>query len=473
MAIGLRGLAGVLLALALGACAAPARGPAAAPAPADLWPEVFAVVEANYVEVPDFAAMRLGALRALEQEVPGGAFRVSGDQATAAVTYEVPGRAAETTVFVGRGRDGVARDVRAAIAMARQLAPALSASTLDHLALKKALASLDPHSGYLDPEAYRETRAETSGSFGGIGIEIAIRNDEVAVIAPLEATPAWRAGIRAGDRIVRIAGAPTKGLSLGDVVRRLRGPKGSVVTITVARDGVPAPLEVSLTRDIITVQSVQVQEIEPGLAYVRVRQFQERTARDLEAGLEPLRKSGRLAGLVLDLRNNPGGLLTAGVEVAERFLADGRLIVSTEGRAPSQRMRFVAHGARPLVDVPLVVLVNRGSASAAEIVAAAIQDHGRGILVGQTTFGKGSVQTIIPLTGGSGLRLTTAHYFTPRGRSIQGQGVRPDVALEEPAATAASAPPSGPEAAPPRSDLQLERGLAELRALAGPKPGRR
>jgi carboxyl-terminal processing protease len=334
-------------------------------------------------------------------------------------------------------------------------------------AVRGMLRALDPHSSFMDPESYREMQVETSGSFGGLGIEITIRDDQLTVVAPIEGTPAWRAGIQPGDRIVRIEGLPTKDMSLPEAVKRMRGPKGTKVTITVAREGLKEPLDVTLTREVIQVQSVRTQEIEPGIGYIRVRQFQERTAQDLVGAIEKFEKTGRLGGLILDLRNNPGGLLSAAVEVAEEFLGDGKLIVYTEGRVRNQNMRFTAHAKKAVTDVPLVVLVNQGSASASEIVAGAIQDHGRGVVLGQQTFGKGSVQTIIPLADGSGLRLTTARYFTPKGRSIHGKGITPDIIIEPPKDEAAAAKPGAPplsDAELMKRDVQLQRAIEILKA---------
>ncbi len=333
-------------------------------------------------------------------------------------------------------------------------------------AVRGMLKALDPHSAFLDPESYREMQVETSGSFGGLGIEITVRDDQLTVVAPIDGTPASRAGIQPGDKIVKIEGLPTKDMSLVDAVKKMRGPKGTKVTITILREGLKEPQDVTITREIIQVQSVKTQEIEPGLGYVRIRQFQEHTARDLEAGVEKLEKTGRLAGLILDVRNNPGGLLSAAVEVSEKFLGDGRLVVYTEGRVRNQNMRFVAHAKRAITEVPLVVLVNHGSASASEIVAGAIQDHGRGVVLGTQTFGKGSVQTIIPLSDGSGLRLTTAKYFTPKGRSIHGKGITPDIVVEPPKEDATAKPPSPPlsEAEQQKRDVQLQRALDILKA---------
>ncbi|HEV8672603.1 MAG TPA: S41 family peptidase [Methylomirabilota bacterium] len=333
-------------------------------------------------------------------------------------------------------------------------------------AIRGMLRSLDPHSAFLDPESYREMQVETSGSFGGLGIEITIRDDQLTVVAPIEGTPAHRAGIQPGDKIVKIEGLPTKDMTLVDAVKKMRGPKGTKVTITILREGSKELQDITVTREVIQVQSVKSQEIEPGLGYIRIRQFQERTARDLETGIEKFEKSGRFAGLIVDLRNNPGGLLSSAVEVSEKFLGDGKLVVYTEGRVRNQNMRFVAHARHAITDVPLVVLVNQGSASASEIVAGAIQDHGRGVVLGTQTFGKGSVQTIIQLADGSGLRLTTAKYFTPKGRSIHGKGIAPDIVIELPKEDPTVKPPSPPlsEAEQQKKDVQLQRALDILKA---------
>jgi carboxyl-terminal processing protease len=334
-------------------------------------------------------------------------------------------------------------------------------------AVRGMLRALDPHSSFMDPESYREMQVETSGSFGGLGIEITIRDDQLTVVAPIEGTPAWRAGIQPGDRIVKIEGLVTKDMSLPDAVKRMRGPKGTKITITVAREGIKEPIDVSLVREVIQVQSIKSQELEPGIGYIRIRQFQERTAPDLVASVEKFEKTGRLGGLIVDVRSNPGGLLSAAVEVSEEFLGDGKLIVYTEGRVRNQNMRFTAHAKRAITEVPLVVLVNQGSASASEIVAGAIQDHGRGVVIGQQTFGKGSVQTIIPLADGSGLRLTTARYFTPKGRSIHGKGITPDIVIDPPKDEASVPRPGTPppsEAEMMKRDVQLQRAIEILKA---------
>jgi carboxyl-terminal processing protease len=342
-------------------------------------------------------------------------------------------------------------------------------------AIKGTLRGLDAHSSFLDPEMYREMQVETSGSFGGLGIEITLRDDVLTVVAPIEGTPAYRAGIQPGDRILKIEGLSTKDMQLSDAVKRMRGKPGSKITISIVREGWAEPKDFFITREQIRVQSVRANQLEPGIEYIRLRQFQEQTANDLEVSLDKYVKEGKIQGLVLDLRNNPGGLLTSAVEVTEKFLESGKLVVYTEGRVRNQNMRFSSNAKRVFSDFPIVVLLNQGSASASEIVAGALQDWGRAVVIGTQSFGKGSVQTIIPLSDGSGLRLTTAKYFTPKGRSIHGKGITPDIIVEAPKPPApvtggAEAPvPTPPVSETPQEQLkrdpQLQRALDLLKAM--------
>ena len=341
-------------------------------------------------------------------------------------------------------------------------------------AIKGTLRGLDPHSSFLDPDMYREMQVETSGSFGGLGIEITLRDDVLTVVAPIEGTPAYRAGIQPGDRILKIEGLSTKDMQLADAVKRMRGKPGSKITVTIVREGWTEPKDFLITREQIRVQSVKNNQLEPGIEYVRLRQFQEQTSNDLETALEKYTKEGKIQGLVLDLRNNPGGLLTSAVEVTEKFLEPGKLVVYTEGRVRNQNMRFSSNAKRSFTDFPVVVLVNQGSASASEIVAGALQDYGRAVVLGTQSFGKGSVQTIIPLSDGSGLRLTTAKYFTPKGRSIHGKGITPDILVEGPKTTAVNTTGENPNPTPPvaetpqeqlKRDPQLQRALDLLKAM--------
>jgi carboxyl-terminal processing protease len=298
-------------------------------------------------------------------------------------------------------------------------------------AIKGMLDTLDPHSAFMPAEAYKEMQEDTKGRFEGLGIEITTKDGVLSVVAPIEDTPAFRAGVLAGDQIIRIEGESTKNISLLDAVKKMRGPKGSKVTITIMREGFTKPQEFTLTRDVIPVRSVRSELIEKQFGYIRLSQFQEKTDGDFEKAVKSLEEEskGQLKGIVLDLRNNPGGLLDQAVKISNRFIGSG-LIVSVEGRREDQKMKFQARPSGTITPYPLVVLVNGGSASASEIVAGAIQDHHRGIILGTQTFGKGSVQTIYPLRDGSGLRLTTARYFTPSGRSIQAKGITPDIIVK-------------------------------------------
>lgn len=298
---------------------------------------------------------------------------------------------------------------------------------LIHGAINGMLRELDPHSSFMTPEEYKELQVETRGRFGGLGIEISMRDDILTVVAPLEGTPADRAGILAGDQIIKIDDQPTLDMTLTEAVRKMRGPKGTGVKLTIMRQGEQKPLEFDLVRDTISVQSVRFRTLEPGYAYVRISTFQSGTAQDLRKALNELEAvNDPLKGLILDLRSDPGGLLDQAVEVADEFLNQG-LIVYTGGRLESQKMRFEATRNPKPRDYPIVVLVNSGSASASEIVAGALQDHNRAIIMGEPTFGKGSVQTVIPLADGSAIRLTTSLYYTPSGRSIQAKGIEPDI----------------------------------------------
>lgn len=299
-------------------------------------------------------------------------------------------------------------------------------------AIRGMLTGLDPHSAYLDPEQFKELQVGTSGEFGGLGIEVGMEDGFVKVIAPIDDTPAQRAGIQAGDLIIRLDDTPVKGMSLGEAVKIMRGKPGSDITLTVVREGEEKPLKIVITRAIIKVKSVKSRMLEPGYGYVRISQFQAATGDSLARTISELRREADdgLKGLVLDLRNNPGGVLNAAVSVSDAFLDKG-LIVYTEGRVADSRLRFNATPGDVIEGAPLVVLVNQGSASASEIVAGALQDHRRAIIVGRETFGKGSVQTIVPLNNGAAVKLTTARYYTPNGTSIQAEGIVPDIKLDD------------------------------------------
>jgi carboxyl-terminal processing protease len=327
-------------------------------------------------------------------------------------------------------------------------------------AINGMLSGLDPHSAYLDPEAFKDLQVGTQGEFGGLGIEVGMEDGFVKVVAPIEDTPAHRAGIKSGDLIIKLDETPVKGMTLNEAVKRMRGKPDTSITLTIMRKGEAKPIVVTITRAVIKIKSVKSQLVEPGYGYVRITQFQEQTGPNLVDALRSLQEQNKgepLKGLVLDLRNNPGGLLNAAVGVAGVFLKPGELVVYTDGRSEDARMRltnarehylrgnekdYLARVPDWVKGVPLVVLVNGGSASASEIVAGAVQDHRRAVVVGTQTFGKGSVQTILPLNNGAAIKLTTARYYTPKGRSIQAKGIEPDIVVEEATVTAAETGPS-------------------------------
>ncbi|MGM0593019.1 MAG: S41 family peptidase [Pseudomonadota bacterium] len=298
-------------------------------------------------------------------------------------------------------------------------------------AIRGMLSSLDPHSAYLDQEEFKDLQVGTTGKFGGLGIEVTMEDGFVKVVAPIDDTPAMRAGVKAGDTVIRLDDAPVKGMSLSDAVSLMRGEPGTDITLTIVRDGVQKPLVITITRDIIKVQSVKSRMLEKGFGYVRITNFQSNTGESVSQAVSELKKEhgGPLNGMVLDLRNNPGGVLGAAVGVSDAFLQKGQ-VVYTEGRARNAELDFNAKPGDVLDGAPLVVLVNGGSASASEIVAGALQDHKRAVIMGTQTFGKGSVQTIFPMSNDTAVKITTARYFTPSGRSIQAEGIEPDITVE-------------------------------------------
>ncbi len=292
-------------------------------------------------------------------------------------------------------------------------------------AIKGLVGTLDPHSLFMSPEEYKELMIETKGSFTGVGIEITIRDNVITVVSPIEGTPAFKAGIRAADQIILIGKKSAKDISIMEAVKLIRGPKGSKVELTIRREGLEKPISFLITRDVIPIKSVRSFFLPSDIGYVRVSNFQGNTGRELSKALEEMGAKRKLKGLILDLRNNPGGLLSQAIEVADEFLDSG-LIVSIKGRDKKEE-KSIAHKNRKLRKYPMIVLVNEGSASAAEIVAGALQDNKKALILGTSTFGKGSVQTLFPLSDGSGLRLTTALYYTPSGTSIQASGIEPDI----------------------------------------------
>ena len=305
----------------------------------------------------------------------------------------------------------------------------VESDTIINGAIRGMVKALDPHTSYLPPASYKEMQVETTGKFGGLGIEISIRDGVLTVVSPIEETPAFKVGIKAGDKIIKIEEESTLDMTLQDAVSLLRGETGSPVTITIFRDSFKAPKEFTIVRAIIKVQSVVHKLYKKDIGYIKIRSFSKNTSVDLDKALAELEKK-EISKLILDLRNNPGGLLNQAVEVTDRFLNRENLIVYTKGRSDEQNMRFTSHDKVAGVSYPLIVLVNSGSASASEIVAGALQDLNRAIILGTPTFGKGSVQTIIPLSDGSALRLTTARYYTPSGRVIQENGIEPDIIIE-------------------------------------------
>jgi carboxyl-terminal processing protease len=307
-------------------------------------------------------------------------------------------------------------------------------------AIRGLLYSLDPHSSYLAPESFRDLQEETRGSFSGIGIEVTIKNDLLTIVSPIADTPADQAGLKANDVILEIDGKKTKNMGPYEAIEKLRGPAGTSVTLSILREGWEELKKMTLKREVIPVQSVKAEFLSPGFVYSRITKFQSHTGSEFKTKLQQLKNERQIDGLILDLRNNPGGLLHQAVSVADIFLEKGK-IVYTKGRKPDQNTVFTAHASGETRQYPMVILVNEGSASAAEIVAGAIQAHKRGIVVGTQTFGKGTVQTIIPLPDGAGLRMTTATYYTPDDRSIQAMGITPDVEVP----FVASVPPEKPK----------------------------
>lgn len=302
--------------------------------------------------------------------------------------------------------------------------------TLLENAIRGMLSGLDPHSSYLDTKSFDDLQASTSGEFGGLGLEVGMENGYVKVISPIDGTPAEKAGIESGDLIIQLDNKPVKGISLNEAVKLMRGKEGSDIELTIVREGIRQPFDVIVTRDIIKVVSVRSKTLEEGFSYVRIAQFQSKTGSEFRQAIESLQENEKpMKGLVVDLRNNPGGLLQSSVEVADSLLENG-LIVYTEGRLHDSHSEYSASSSDLTNGVPVVVLINGGSASASEIVAGALQDHRRAVIMGTDSFGKGSVQTVVPLSKKHAIKLTTARYFTPNGRSIQAQGIIPDIVVK-------------------------------------------
>tara|TARA_R110002072_G_scaffold7320_6_gene39953 strand:- start:205 stop:1518 length:1314 start_codon:yes stop_codon:yes gene_type:complete len=318
-------------------------------------------------------------------------------------------------------------------------------SKLLEYAIQGMLMSLDPHSAYLTDDAFRNLQTSTSGEFSGLGLEVGMEDGYVTIVSPIDGSPAAEAGLQSGDVILKLGKLTVKGMGLGEAVEQMRGPKGSEITLTIGRPGESQPFDVTLVRDVIKLASVRQRWLEPGYGYIRVAQFQNSTGADVSQALETLMAEQKLKGLVLDLRNNPGGILRASVDVASLFM-DGGNVVYTQGRVENADMRYDADPGDASNGVPLIVLINSGSASASEIVAGALQDHGRAVVMGTASFGKGSVQTILPISETRAVKLTTALYFTPNGRSIQAEGINPDILVERATVTAFQGRPQIKEA---------------------------
>jgi carboxyl-terminal processing protease len=329
-------------------------------------------------------------------------------------------------------------------------------------ALKGMLSSLDPHSQFMDPDTYNELKVDTEGKFGGLGIEITIKDGLLTIITPLEDTPAWKAGVKANDHIVKINDLLTREMTLTDAVKKMRGKPGEIVDLTILRDSEKKLLDFKITRDIIKIKDIKhVRILEDGIAYIRLTEFRENTFSELNNALSTLSKQGMKA-LIIDLRNNPGGLLDVAVKITGKFIAPNKMIVYTKGRQKDQNLEFFSEDKHAILDLPLVILINEGSASGSEIVAGALQDYKRAIIIGTKSFGKGSVQTVIPLNDGSALRLTTSHYFTPSGKIIHGQGVTPDILVE---LAKDSNDKSPGNIFDHKDDLQIMRAVNALRAI--------
>ncbi|MDD5027045.1 MAG: S41 family peptidase [Candidatus Omnitrophica bacterium] len=331
-------------------------------------------------------------------------------------------------------RDELYRQVQlfsdALVAVETDYVDEVKAKDLIYGALKGMLSSLDPHSQFMDPDTYNELKVDTEGKFGGLGIEISLKDGQLTIITPLAGTPAWEAGLKPGDRIVKIDNELTRGIDLSGATKKLRGKPGEAVTLTILRESTQKILEFKIVRGIIKINDIKEAKIlTGGIGYIRLVEFRENTLKDFKAALQKLSRL-KMNALILDLRNNPGGLLESALEIAGEFIPEGKLIAYTQGRKAEQNMRFLSKARRPRLNLPLVVLINEGSASGSEIIAGALQAYKRANILGVKSFGKGSVQTVIPLSDGSALRLTTSKYFTPSGKEIHGNGVTPDIILD-------------------------------------------
>ena len=432
----------LLVGIAIGLPAGPAR-PQRGAFPGLVWGledssfqvvrEAYSKIRKNHYEDPKYSRLVLGALKGINGEVASkkGEDKVQLNEEAENVRWRIGSKEITISLDEENGEDLQPLGRAYELARSTYFPESKEGQELAYAAIRGMIRSLDPHSALMTPEAFRELQVETRGEFGGIGIEITIRDENLTVVSPIDGTPAYRLGIQAGDQIVQIDDFNTKGITLRGAVRRMRGPKGTSVTLHIRRANVEKPLIFSIVRDIIRIQSVKSKVLPGKIGYIRLRTFVESTSRDLKRALRSLKEQD-IQGLILDLRNNPGGLLRQAVEVSDLFLGKGTLIVSTRGKRREHNLRFVDRRGGPFWKTPMIILVNSGSASASEIVTGALQDLQRALVMGTRTFGKGSVQTIIPLNDGSGLRLTTALYYTPKGREIQEKGIPPDAVVRQP-----------------------------------------
>jgi carboxyl-terminal processing protease len=429
---------------------------------------VLVKLDEAYVEAPDLTLMAVGAIEVLEQSAPGAEIHLADSDTGTTITYAAVDGERKTIVFPRRaGRDKALVDIRTLFARSREVSVAVPEVELEREMIVKGLRRLDPDSSFLSVEDYRQFLTENIGNFAAVGLELTRRQDSLTVVSPIEGAPALRAGVRPGDRIERIDGVATKDMSLAEAVRRLRGDKNTRIVLTVDRDGWPGVRDIEMFREQIRVKSVAGRDLGGGVAYIRIRNLVEATPFDLDTTFKPL--AGAKA-LILDLRNNPGGLLAAAIQVAERFLAPDTLIAYTESRLPNQTSRFTVRAKVQYAPIAVVVLVNQGTAAGAEIVAGALQDWGRASLVGTKTFGRASIQTIHPLGDGSALRLTTARWFTPKGRMLRSEGLIPELPVDGGTMTLLSADVTTESLL--KGDDQLRAALDHVSASVGPRPAR-
>ena len=446
------------------ASAAPSSSASRAPAStvnAALISEVVSQVDKTYIVSPDFMALARGAARELERGLLKGKLNVT-DGGRGLVLNLAGGGSVPLVLDRAASASEAQQQLVRVGNFAQQADPSVSSASIDEALLRGALAALDPHSDFLSRETYKDLQAGISGTFGGLGMEVGTREGLPYVVAPFEGAPAIRAGILAGDMIVAVDGFVTQGVALTEVVARLRGAPGSRVTLSIRREGSDGSRDFSIVREIIRMESVRSRELEPEIGYIKINMFQQTTAQRVQEVLDGwaggFLRAAKVKGLVLDLRNDPGGLLNVVIDVAGKFLPEGQLVLSTDGRLNESRKRYTAKASGAKIDVPMVVLVNKGSASGSEVLAAALQDWQRATLVGERTFGKGTVQTILPIAGGYGIKLSTAEFQSPKGRVFTGTGIEPDLVAPAPATL------PGGEAGP---DTQLQIAVTRLKQLIG------